>query len=72
MFGKKKRGYFGKIAKDIHDSLKKVGFSKENVQFVISNPFDGMNFEPGTNKVSWNRGLSLVETLDSLEMPERD
>jgi len=62
---------FNKIKADVTTLLKTVGYKLENIPFVPIASLPGDNVAKKTEKMPWYKGLSLLETLDTLKEPEK-
>jgi elongation factor 1-alpha len=62
---------FDDISKEVIDYLKKIGFQQKNVTFVPYSGFQGDNLVAKSEKLSWFKGPTLLEALDTIEPPAR-
>jgi len=62
---------FDDISKEVGDYLKKIGFQLKNVTFVPYSGFQGDNLIAKSEKLTWFKGPTLLEALDSIEPPTR-
>jgi len=62
---------FDDISKEVADYLKKIGFQLKNVTFVPYSGFQGDNLIAKSEKLTWFKGPTLLEALDSIEPPTR-
>ncbi|KFG56517.1 putative translation elongation factor 1-alpha, partial [Toxoplasma gondii RUB] len=62
---------FNEIQKEVAMYLKKVGYNPEKVPFVAISGFVGDNMVEKSTNMSWYKGKTLVEALDTMEAPKR-
>ncbi|KYK68901.1 putative elongation factor 1-alpha (EF-1-ALPHA), partial [Toxoplasma gondii TgCatPRC2] len=61
---------FNEIQKEVAMYLKKVGYNPEKVPFVAISGFVGDNMVEESTNMSWYKGKTLVEALDTMEAPK--
>lgn len=62
---------FNKVKDEVSTLLKSVGYKPDAVQFVPVASFLGENIVKKTDKLSWFKGPTLLEAINSLKTPER-
>ncbi|MBU4493126.1 MAG: translation elongation factor EF-1 subunit alpha [Nanoarchaeota archaeon] len=62
---------FKKVKTDVETLLKTVGYDPSKVQFVPIASLPGDNVVKKTDKMSWYKGPTLLESLDLLTIPEK-
>jgi elongation factor 1-alpha len=62
---------FNEIKREMSDYLKKIGYSPEKVPFIPLSGWRGDNLIEKSNSLSWYKGPTLIEALDSLTPPKR-
>lgn len=66
-----KQSRFDEIKKEVTDYLKKVGYKPDNVPFVPISGFQGDNMIEKSSNMPWYQGITLLESLDKMEVPKR-
>ena len=59
------------IKREVSDFLKKVGYNPENILFVPISGWVGDNMIEKSANLSWYKGPTLIEALDSIVPPKR-
>ncbi|EPY18994.1 elongation factor 1-alpha [Strigomonas culicis] len=62
---------YNEITKEVGAYLKKVGYNVEKVRFIPISGWLGDNMIEKSDNMSWYKGMTLLESLDSLEPPVR-
>ena len=62
---------FDKIKADVEKLVKSVGYDPSKIPFVPIASFPGDNVASKSDKLSWYKGSTLLETLDILKEPEK-
>lgn len=62
---------FNEIQKEVSLYLKKVGYNPEKVPFCAISGFQGDNMVEKSSNMTWFKGKTLVEALDTMEAPKR-
>jgi elongation factor 1-alpha len=62
---------FEEIKKEVSDYLKKVGYNPEKVNFVPISGWHGDNMLEKSPNLSWYKGPTLIEALDTIIPPKR-
>ncbi len=62
---------FNKIKEDVSTLLKTVGYDPAKVTFVPIASFPGDNVFKKTDKMSWDKGPTLLEAINNLNPPEK-
>jgi len=62
---------FEKIKTDVEALLKSVGYKPEEITFVPIASLPGDNIVTKSDKLSWYKGGTLLETLDTLKAPDK-
>lgn len=62
---------FNEIQKELAAHLKRVGYPIDKVPFVAISGFVGDNMIEKSDKMSWYKGMTLVEALDTMVLPKR-
>jgi len=62
---------FNKIKEDVSTLLKTVGYDPAKVTFVPIAAFPGDNVFKKTDKMSWDKGPTLLEAINNLNAPEK-
>jgi len=62
---------FEEIKKETQEFLKKIGFNPAGIPFVPISGFQGDNMIEKSTNLSWYKGNTLLETLDTLTPPTR-
>jgi len=62
---------FEEIKKETQEFLKKIGFNPTNIPFVPISGFQGDNMIEKSPNLTWYKGNTLLETLDTLTPPAR-
>ncbi len=60
---------FKKVEEEMKKLLLGIGFKEENLKVVPYSAWEGDNVVKPTEKMSWYKGKSLVDTLDELKAP---
>jgi bifunctional enzyme CysN/CysC/sulfate adenylyltransferase subunit 1 len=63
---------FDEIEVDIRSYLDKIGFGKNEVNFVPISAYDAENLVKQSKKIKWYKGKNLMETLVSMSNLEKD
>jgi len=66
-----KQDVFNKIKADVETLLKSIGYKPEEIPFVPMASLPGDNVVKKSDKLSWYTGKTLLETLDTLKVPEK-
>jgi elongation factor 1-alpha len=66
-----KKERYEEIMKEVSAYLKKVGYNPEKIPFVPISGWVGDNMIDRSDKLTWYKGPTLIEALDSLEPPKR-
>jgi elongation factor 1-alpha len=62
---------FEEIQKEVSDYLKKIGYNPTNIPFVPISGWCGDNMIEKSSNLSWFKGPTLLEALDSIVPPKR-
>jgi len=62
---------FEEIKGEVSNFIKKIGYNPEKVPFVPLSGWTGDNMMEKSDKMSWWKGPTLIEALDSIEEPKR-
>jgi elongation factor 1-alpha len=62
--------YF-EIKRELSDYLKKIGYNPDKINFIPISGLNGDNLVKKFEKMNWYKGPSLIEALDTLEIPKR-
>ncbi|MCD4666764.1 translation elongation factor EF-1 subunit alpha [archaeon] len=62
---------FDKVVADVKEVLKGVGYNPDEVPFIPLSALKGDNVVKKSDNLSWFKGSTLVETLDTLKEPEK-
>jgi len=62
---------YNEIKDEMSGYLKKIGYNPAKIPFVPYSGFHGDNMLEKSANMPWYKGLTLFETLDSLEVPKR-
>jgi len=61
---------FNEIKDAISKLIRVVGFKPDQTPFIPISAFQGDNITSASDKLSWYKGKSLIESIDSLEQPQ--
>jgi elongation factor 1-alpha len=62
---------FNEIKNEVSGFLKKIGYNSEKIPFVPISGWTGDNMIEKSANLPWWKGPTLIEALDSLEVPKR-
>jgi elongation factor 1-alpha len=62
---------FNEIKNEVSDYLKKVGYNVGRIPFVPISGWVGDNMLEKSPNLAWYEGPTLLEALDSVEIPKR-
>lgn len=62
---------YTEIKREVSDYLKKVGYSPDRIPFIPISGWHGDNLIEKSSKLSWFKGPTLIEALDSIVPPKR-
>jgi elongation factor 1-alpha len=62
---------FEEVKKDVTNLLKTIGYKVEEVPMIPISAYMGDNVAKKSDKTPWYNGLTLLETLDNLKVPEK-
>jgi len=62
---------YGEVQVEVTNFLKKVGYNPEKVAFVPISGYNGDNMIEKSANMTWWKGPTLIEALDSLQEPNR-
>ena len=62
---------YNEIKREVSDYLKKVGYNPEKVPFIPISGWRGDNLIEKSENLSWFKGPTLIEALDSITPPKR-
>jgi len=62
---------FNKVKTDLEALLKRVGYKIEKVPFLATSGWEGDNIVKKSANMGWYTGKTLVEQMDSLDLPEK-
>ncbi|MBU1975320.1 MAG: translation elongation factor EF-1 subunit alpha [Nanoarchaeota archaeon] len=62
---------FNKVKAQVEELLKGVGYNIANIQFVAIASLPGDNVAKKTDKMPWYKGITLLESLDNLVVPDK-
>jgi len=62
---------YEEIKKEVSAYLKKVGYNPDKVPFIPISGWVGDNMIEPTDNMTWYKGSTLIDALDSLEAPKR-
>ncbi len=62
---------YKKVKEDVTKLMKSVGYKTDNVQFVPISALKGDNVVEKSENMSWYKGPTLLEALDTLELSEK-
>ena len=62
---------FEEIKGKMSTSLKKIGYKPEEAQFIPISGYLGDNLTEKSTNLSWYTGQTLIEALDSLQLPKK-
>lgn len=62
---------FNKLKADLETLLKTVGFNPKDVLIVPISAWEGDNVAKASPKLSWYKGPTLLEALDTFKLPEK-
>eukprot|EP01098_Paradermamoeba_levis_P009724 TRINITY_DN406_c0_g1_i1.p1 TRINITY_DN406_c0_g1~~TRINITY_DN406_c0_g1_i1.p1 ORF type:complete len:511 (+),score=200.16 TRINITY_DN406_c0_g1_i1:140-1534(+) len=65
------QGRYDEIKKEVSTYIKKVGYNPEKVHFVPISGWNGDNMLTASPNLSWYKGPTLLEALDTIEPPKR-
>jgi elongation factor 1-alpha len=65
------QGKFDDVKKQVSELLKSVGYDPEKIAFVPMASLVGDNITKKSENMPWYEGKTLLETLDTLEVPEK-
>jgi len=66
-----KQERYEEIKKEVAAYIKKVGYNPDKVHFVPISGWTGDNMLERSDKMSWYKGPTLLEALDTIEPPKR-
>lgn len=62
---------FNQVKTEVTNLLKGVGYKTDKIPFIAMAAFPGDNIAKKTDKMPWYKGPTLLEALDTLEVPEK-
>ena len=62
---------YNEIKREVSDYLKKVGYNPDKVPFIPISGWNGDNLLEKSSNLSWFKGPTLIEALDSIVPPKR-
>jgi elongation factor 1-alpha len=62
---------YEEIKKEMSGFLKKVGYNPEKIPFIPISGWHGDNMLEKSANLSWYKGKTLIEALDSIDPPKR-
>jgi len=62
---------YNELKNEVTTLLKSVGYRTEQVAFLPISAYKGENITKSSGKMSWFKGASLVQTLDTLQVPPK-
>jgi elongation factor 1-alpha len=62
---------YEEIKGEVSNFIKKIGYNPEKVPFIPLSGWTGDNMMEKSDKMSWWKGPTLIEALDSIEEPKR-
>jgi len=62
---------YDEIVKETSSFVKKIGYNPEKINFVPISGWNGDNMLEKSDKLSWYKGVTLLEALDSIVEPKR-
>ncbi|HDP73331.1 MAG TPA: translation elongation factor EF-1 subunit alpha [Candidatus Woesearchaeota archaeon] len=62
---------FNAVKEDVSKVLKSIGFKPDQIPFVAISSLMGDNVAKKSENMSWYTGKTLLETIDSLSVPEK-
>ena len=65
------QGRYEEIKKEVSDYLKKIGYNPDKIPFIPISGWHGDNMIEKSENMKWYNGLTLIDTLDTLEPPKR-
>jgi len=62
---------FNKVKAEVTDLLKSIGYNPEKIEFIAMSALQGDNIAKKTEKMTWYKGLCLLDAINNLEAPEK-
>jgi len=62
---------YDEIVKEVSSFVKKIGYNPEKINFVPISGWNGDNMLEKSPNLSWYKGVTLLEALDSITEPKR-
>jgi len=62
---------FKKVQEEVTTVLKTAGYKPDQIQFIPISALQGENIIKASDKMSWYKGPSLLELLDTFNIPEK-
>ncbi|MBN1195519.1 MAG: translation elongation factor EF-1 subunit alpha [Methanomicrobiaceae archaeon] len=62
---------YNEVKEQLSALIKMVGYKPENIHFIAMSAFAGDNISKKSENTPWYKGLTLLESLDTLEAPEK-
>nr|UGN13539.1 elongation factor 1-alpha [Placidida sp.] len=69
--GKYDKGRYDEITNEVTGHLKKIGFKPKKIPFIAMSGFQGDNVIEKSTNMTWYKGPTLLEALDSVKPPKR-
>jgi elongation factor 1-alpha len=62
---------YNEVKEEVTNLLKTVGYKMDNVQFLPVSAFKGDNSVKPSDKMSWWKGITVLQALDNFTLPEK-
>ncbi len=62
---------FNEVKKDLSDLIRMVGYKPDEITFIPISSLAGANIKTKSAETPWYKGISLIESLDTLKEPEK-
>ncbi len=62
---------YNDVKEQVSQLLKMVGYDPSKIHFIPMSAFEGDNISKKSENMAWYKGVTLLESLDTLEAPEK-
>jgi elongation factor 1-alpha len=62
---------YKEVVEQVSEILKMIGYKPDQIPFVPTSAFEGVNIKENSDKTSWYKGPAILQALNNLKEPEK-